>query len=130
MKYTYTTATGTTEIEVDAHYHDLLISMDREEYNSDRKHSRRYPISLERCSYEGEWFADGTDILGDLIRAENYGQLQAAILQLTPEQRTLIEQIYIQNKRIIEIAQADGVTEAAIRNRLKKIYDRLKNNLG
>jgi phage antirepressor YoqD-like protein len=58
MKYIYQNTTGTTEIEVDEQFHDLLVTMDREEFNSDRKHSRRYPISLENCEYEGEWFED------------------------------------------------------------------------
>ena len=129
MKYEYITATGVVAIEVDEQFHDLLIRLDREEYNSDRKHSRRYPISLENAEFEGTWFADATDLLGDLIANESYGKLHAALAELTPEQQSLIDKIYFEGKKIIEIARADGVTEAAIRNRLKKIYARLKKFL-
>jgi len=71
MKYTYITATGKIEIEVDEQLHEILIGLDNKERNSDRKHSRRNPISLESAVYEGEWFSDGADILGDLIRTED-----------------------------------------------------------
>jgi len=129
MKYEYITSTGKVVIEVDEQYHDLLVAMDREEYNSDRKHSRRYPISLENAEYEGEWFDDGTDLIGDLITNESYANLRSALAELTQEQQSLVDQIYFEDKKIIEIARADGVSEAAVRNRLKKIYDRLKNIL-
>jgi RNA polymerase sigma factor (sigma-70 family) len=129
MKYIYQNATGTTEIEVDEEYYDLLIAMDREEYNSDRKHSRRYPVSLEDCEYEGEWFADGTDILGDLIEKESYSRLRGALEQLTPEQQSLIERVYFRNETNVKIAAEQGVSEAAIRERLRWIYKKLKNIL-
>jgi len=54
MKYEYINATGKTEIEVDEHFFDILVALDREEYNADRKHSRRHPLSLEGVEYEGE----------------------------------------------------------------------------
>ena len=74
MKYAYKGVTGTTEIEVDELLHDTLVAMDREEYNSDRKHSRRHPVSLDEADYEGEWFEDGTatdeiDAVIDMERA-------------------------------------------------------------
>jgi len=64
--------------------------MDNEEKNADRRHSRRYPISLESCDYEGEWFSDGTDLLADLIEKESYSRLRAALKELRPEQQLLI----------------------------------------
>jgi RNA polymerase sigma factor (sigma-70 family) len=129
MKYTYTNATGTTEIEIDEQFYDLLIEMDRDEFNSDRKHSRRYPISLESCEYEGEWFEDDIDLLADIIQRESYARLRAAIEKLEPSQQDLIHKIYVQNRKIIAVAKEDGVSEAAVRNRLKKIYARLKKFL-
>jgi RNA polymerase sigma-70 factor (ECF subfamily) len=129
MKYEYITRTGKTEIEVDKEFYDILISLDNEEYNLNRKHSRRWPVSLENADYEGEWFADGTDLLSDLIQTESNEQLHKALLQLTPDQQRLIERVYFKNEKIVRIAEEHSVSEAAIRDRLKKIYARLKKFL-
>ena len=129
MKYEYISATGKTEIEVDEQFYDILVALDREAYNADRKHSRRYPLSLEGVDYEGEWFSDGADFLGDLIRAESHERLHAALGQLTPDQQELIDRVYFKYEKIIDIAIAQGVSHVAIQNRLKKIYNRLKKVL-
>lgn len=126
MKYEYITATGKTEIDADGQFYDLLIALDKEEYNANRKHSRRNPIALEDADYEGEWFSDDADLLRDIIRSENEVRLHTALHLLTPKQQTLVDRVYFKNEKIVDIAHADGVSEAAVRNRLKKIYHRLK----
>ena len=126
MKYEYTGVTGKTEIEVDERFYELLIALDQEEFNSDRKHSRRHPISLEGADYEGEWFSDGTDVLGDLIKKESYENLHTALLQLTPAQQELIEQIYFNDIPPSEIARRCGVDKSAISHRLSLIYKKIK----
>ena len=82
MKYEYKHATGTTEIEVDEHFYDLLVTMDDEEKNSNRKHSRRYPISLENCEYEGEWFEDKNDLIEETEAAIRWEQASASLTEL------------------------------------------------
>jgi len=129
LKYEYITTMGKTEIEVDEHFYEILTSLDNEEYNSNRKHSRRWPVSLECVDYEGEWFSDDTNLLGDLVQAENLIQLHEALLRLTSDQQKLIERIYYKNEANVDIAREDNVSEAAIRNRLKKIHNRLKKIL-
>jgi DNA-directed RNA polymerase specialized sigma subunit, sigma24 homolog len=55
-------------------------------------------------------------------------RLRASFDYLLPEQRRLLEQIYFKNQTRAEIAEEDGVNEAAIRNRLKKIYKKIEKN--
>ena len=129
MKYEYITATGKTEIELNEQFYEILITLDKEEYNSDRKHSRRNPQSLEDADYEGEWFSDNTDLLGDLIRTESCERLNKAILQLTASQQVLIQQIYFEGALPSEIAKQEGVDKSAISHRLNRIHKRLKNIL-
>ena len=74
MKYTYVTATGKIEIEVNERLHNVLIALDKEEYNSNRKHNRRRPISLSSADFDGDWMASGIEILEDLIRLEDREQ--------------------------------------------------------
>jgi len=129
MHYEYTTATGPVAIEVDEQYYNLLDELDIEEKNSNRKHSRRHPISLNDVDFEGDWFADNTDILGELIRREDSERLWAAILELNPEQQELLRRVYSLEDKIVRLAEEQGVTEAAIRDRLKRIYRRLQKKL-
>jgi RNA polymerase sigma factor (sigma-70 family) len=129
MKYEYKTATGRQAIEVDERFYDILIELDADEKNSDRKHSRRWPVSLESAGYEGEWFSDGTDITDGLIQSESREQLHAALLRLTPEQQNLIEQVYFKGIAPSEMARSDGVTKSAVSMRLALAYKRIKKFL-
>ena len=129
MKYEYKGVTGKTEIEVDDNWGSALLELDREESNSDHKHSRRYPVAIEDMEYEGEWFSDGSDLLAELVQNETYEWLQRAILGLTSKQQILIERIYFKKEKSVDIAREDGVSKAAIHDRLRKIHDRLKKYL-
>jgi RNA polymerase sigma factor (sigma-70 family) len=128
MKYTYITATGTTEIEISEEFYDLLVDMDRQDYNVNQRETRRH-CSLEAFNLDDALFPSDVDIEGDLVSAEQSDKLGTAIATLTPEQQELIRLVFVEDKKIIEIARADGVSEAAVRNQLKKIYARLKKVL-
>ena len=75
------------------------------------------------------------DIWKLLFPEENAEDLQAvtevrcAMEKLTPAQIDLIFDLYGLQKAIIDIANAENVTEAAIRNRRNKIIQRLKKLL-
>lgn len=56
-------------------------------------------------------------------------KLQAAIKTLQPQQQELIKKVFYQNRTNVDIAAEEGVTEAAVRNRLKKIYANLAKKL-
>ena len=131
MKYVYITVKGENEIEVDERFHDILFEMDTQEKRSNDKHARpRHDrprnISLDNVDYEGEWFADGTDILGDLVRTESYERFRSALMKLTPGQRDLIDRVYVKNEKIIDIARESGISHAAIIDRLKRIREKIK----
>lgn len=129
MKIKYQFVNETVEIEVEEHWGELVLELDCQEYNSDRKHSRRYPIAIDAADYEGEWFSDGTDILGDIVREEDNQCLLEAISKLNPEQQDLIHTVYVRKEKIVNIARKQGVTEGAVRDRLRKIHRRLKKFL-
>ena len=129
MKYVYETATGPIEVEVDEHFYDILTAMDREERNSERKHSRRQAFSIDSVKYGGRWCAGETDLLDDLILRESNERLHMALTKLTPNQQSLIAQIYFKNEKVVDVALRNGVSPVAIQNRLSKIYSRLEKIL-
>ena len=129
MKYEYITATGKTTIETDGHFHGILSALDREDYNADRKHRRRNPLSLDSFEYEGACLSDRCDHLEDLIRTESHARLREAIEQLTPGQQTLVREIYFEGIGPSEIARKYGVDKSAISHRLSRVHKRLKKLL-
>ncbi len=129
IKYTYQFNNENITIEVDEADYEILITLDKEEYNANRKHSRRYPISLENADYEGDWFADGTDILGELIDKQEKEHIRFALDKLKPAQRDLIRAIYFKGVSVNDYAAQEGVDHSAISHRLKKAYKNLKKLL-
>ena len=61
--------------------------------------------------------------------AETTDEVKNAIKNLLPSQQDLIEKVFYKNMKLVDIAAQEGVTEAAIRNRLNKIYKKLKKVL-
>ena len=129
MKIRYEFVTGEfSEIEVDESLGELLVDFDRQEYNNDHKETRRH-VSLDGMEYEGELFSSVADTADEVERREELARLMRAMEALSPTQRELVLKVYFEKVRITDIARAEGVTEAAIRNRLKKIYARLRKFL-
>ncbi len=58
-----------------------------------------------------------------------YEDLHNAIKKLTPEQQDLIDKVFFQGKKLIEIAKEDGVDKSAITKRMQRIYAQLKKYL-
>ncbi len=103
----------------------VLLDLDRQEDNNDQKEIRRH-FSLNGMDYEGELFASAEDTEGEAVRREDMARLYSAMEALSPSQRELVKKVYFEERKITDIAREEGVSEAAIRNRLKQIYSRLK----
>lgn len=126
MKVTYKFANGERcNIEVDKRWSDELTELDRLEYNANQKETRRH-CSLDSMDYEGELFADGTDVLSDFLKWQDAERLSAAMDSLLPRQKELLQKVFYEGLSIAGVAREEGVNEAAIRGRLKKIYRQIK----
>ena len=66
MKIQYKFANESVEIEVSDEWGEILIDLDRQEYNKDHKETRRH-YHLEGCAYEGDDFAVEDPALGRLL---------------------------------------------------------------
>lgn len=129
MKITYEFVTGeVSEVEVDERLGGMLLDLDRQQENNDQKETRRH-FSLNSMDYEGELFASAEDTERAVEHREDMARLYSAMEALSPSQRELVKKVYFEERKITDIAREEGVTEAAIRNRLKKIYPRLKKFL-
>ncbi len=128
MRVRYEFANGEfDEIEVDDSFGELLMDFDRQEYNNDHKETRRH-VSLDGMDYEGALFASPADPAAEVLKREETARLLRAMESLSPDQRELVRRVYFENQRIVDIAREQGVSRAAIHDRLKRIYQRIKNN--
>ena len=128
IKYEFITG-EVVEIEVPDYMGEVSIEIEKQDYNLNRKETRRHN-SIEVMEEQGSQFKDyRIDILDEIEEKEINDELHKALDKLLPQQKELIEEICIKEKTIVKVAAEQGVTEAAIRNRLKKIYKKLKTFL-
>ena len=121
MEIKYEFVTGEVfEIEVEDALGEVLLEFDRQEKNNDRRENRRH-MSLEGMDFEGETFRAEADTLREAMGRVDTERLMEAL-------DTLLK-VYFKGMRVADIARAEGVSEAAVRNRLKKIYGKLKKVL-
>lgn len=129
-QYTYYFADGTkSTIEIEDKWYDVLKEMDeterKQKYNYER---HNYPLS--QVDYEGETFADyAADPFEKLVAQIDKERINAALATLTDCQRALFEKVFIDRKRLAEIAKDEGVCHQAISQRVERIKTKLKKLL-
>lgn len=126
IKYEFVTG-EVVEIEVENAVGEISIEIERDINNNNRRETRRHN-SIEDMQLQGTQIADGKSTVTTFIEIQERNKaLYFALDKLLPQQKKLIYKVFFEGKSIIEIALAEGVSEAAIRNRLNKIYKKLKN---
>jgi RNA polymerase sigma factor (sigma-70 family) len=111
-KYTYQTATGPVEIDVDPYWAKILKAEDALEERNHRKYARpdhKYapcaPLSLESLYCEGKWFEDHDDAIS---AAELSLDLERALAALTDPQRRYFVMTRLEGYSYAEIARREG----------------------
>lgn len=131
---------GVTEADI-----ELLHSIDDNEVDEQRRYNYRVTTHLDAYhDGENESADDRNKYLADEslnpeslnIEAEEEAEHQDMLDKLTkamecllPQQKELFKKVYLDKRSNTDIAAEEGVTEAAIRNRLKKIHEKLRKNL-
>lgn len=123
----------------------LLHTMDDDEYNAERR--ERYHCPVHYQSYtggSGEDAEDRNDYLEDVSanpleqilaeideqeRSAKIDRLERTVSNLADLQKSTIFKKFYQNMTNVAIAAEEGVSEAAIRNRLKKIFTNLAKKI-
>ncbi|MDR2671890.1 MAG: sigma-70 family RNA polymerase sigma factor [Coriobacteriales bacterium] len=130
VEYTYRFVNGDeVTIKIDATRKELLEDFDREEYNNNRT-ARRHRIPLETIEN-----SEGFEGLNDNLPAQEYEKtemraaLRKAVEGLSPQQQELIDRIFFEDIQQSEIAREEGVSRAAITQRLNRVLEKLKKLL-
>ncbi len=130
MKIQYKFATETISIDVPNDWGEILIDLDRQEYNNDHKETRRH-YSLEGKVYEGmDYAAEDSGLEALFAGPTDEERLHTAIRQLSPDQQAMIRSIYFDGVSVNDYAAWMGVTQSAISHRLQTVKKKLKKSLG
>ena len=125
MKIKYEFANETIEIEVEEEWADIVIDLDRQEYNVNHKETRRH-CSLEAYNLDDALLPSDENVERDVIADEDKKRLYKAIAALTLDQQELVHRVYFNNERLADIAREQGVSRAALTNRMNRIIASLK----
>lgn len=124
---------------------NMLHDWDDQEVDAKRREDYHAPVHLE--SYQVASDEDATDRNPYLIDPEpnplacliqsidadehedRLAKLRSAIETLQPQQKALIQKVFYEGRTYVDIAAEEGVSEAAIRNRIKKIFYNLRKKI-
>ncbi|MDR3587335.1 MAG: sigma-70 family RNA polymerase sigma factor [Desulfosporosinus sp.] len=128
IKYEFLTG-EIVEVEVSAGIGEVSISIDKEIFNINRRETRRHN-SMEVMEEQGFQLADKSFDIADRYEATSTMEaINNALTDLLPQQRDLIQKMYFREMSIAQIARDEGVGESAIRDRLNRIYKKIKKFL-
>ena len=129
MKIEYRFVTGEkAAIEINGDFEEIILELDKEEYNCNRKETRRHKsLSLSDKSIEN--MSISSDICDDVFKNIDKEKLHNAIPLLKPDEQELINKIYLNkaNLSISDYAKLANVSQNSIKQRLKRIRQKLKS---
>lgn len=130
MKIQYSYCDGQSfNIEVEDSLGEVIIQLERNEYNANRRETRRHESYSDDNDKMDTLVDLSTDVETDVLRNADYNRLYQAVQTLQPQQQELVHHVYFENRKIADVAREQGVTEGAVRDRLRKIHIHLKKLL-
>lgn len=146
--YTYQTTTGLkitlTPNDVGEDWITILHELDDTMVDEERRELYHVPIrydaylnSEDYDSDKADWLIDPSpDVLESMIENIDLEEhkimlkrLRKAVSALQPQQIELLRKVFFEKRTKVDIAAEEGVSEAAIRKRLRKIYVLLMKKL-
>ena len=126
MKISYKFANEAVDIEIDEKWGNVLLDLNRQEYNNNQTETRRH-VSLNAMDYEGEIFAQvDHDIASIFADVSNEEKLHKAIPLLKLKQQELVKAIFFEGVSVSAYAAKEGVSQPAISQRLETALKKLK----
>ena len=129
MKIKYEFANETIEIEVSDEWGNIILEMDREEYNNEKKENRR-TLSLDIGFDAGGWNASTEyDPLECVCAKEDTEKIESALTHLNPHQADVFRKVCMCEMGISEYARSKRISKQAAskcliaaKNNFKKFY--------
>ena len=131
MKIEYRFVTGEkVTAEISDEFKDVVIKLDKEEYNCNRKETRKHKsLSLSDKSIEN--MSISSDICDDVFKNIDKEKLHKAISLLKPDEQELLHNLYLNDKPITqnEYANILHINEKSVQEKSRRIRKKLKKFL-
>ena len=131
MKIEYRFVTGEkVTAEISDEFKDVVIELDKEEYNCNRKETRKHKsLSLSDKSIEN--MSISSDICDDVFKNIDKEKLHKAISLLKPDEQELLHNLYLNDKPITqnEYANILHINEKSVQEKSRRIRKKLKKFL-
>ena len=128
MKIKYEFATETVEVEVSEKDANIIVDLDRQEYNINHKETRRH-CSLEAYNLDDAYLPSNVNVEREVLAGIEAEQLYTAIAKLDPTQQELIHSFFFDDITISQYAKDHGITQAAASQRKTTAMKKLKKML-
>ena len=128
MKIKYEFATETVEIEVTDDWGAIVVDLDRQDYNTDHKETRRH-CSLEAYNLDDGLLPSYENVEQRILQAERDGQLYDALAHLNADQQELVRAIFFKGMSVSEYGKRHGISQPAASQRKIAVLKKLKNFL-
>ena len=128
MKIQYKFANESVEIEVSDEWGEILIDLDRQEYNNDHKETRRH-ASLYELNLDDAYLPSDYNLEDEILRKEEIKELVKALEILSPEQLHLVKSVYFEGKSVNTVAAEIGIDQSSVSHRLMRIRKKLEKVL-
>ena len=128
MKIEYKFVTGEdVSIEVYGEFEEIMLELDKNLKNNDRKETRRHE-SLDLFDKDERNSDITVDILGDVCRSFDKDKLYDAIAKLKPQEQELIHKLYLDKNPMTqaEYARNINISDAAMWKKIQRIRDKIK----
>lgn len=129
MQIKYEFVNETVEFDVEEKWANLVIEYNRQEYNNNRKETRRHNL-LSSYSYENEVFMTEDENLNALFNDTGLvKRLHSAMQHLTDKQRAVIKAIYFDGIAATDYAKQIGVSKSAVSHQLESAKKKIRKYL-
>lgn len=131
MKIEYKFVTGEKiHIEVYGKFEEIMLELDKNLKNNDRKETRRHE-SLSLFDKDENNMDANVDVYEDVIKSLDRDKLYYAIQKLKPKGQELLHNLYLCKNPIsqIELARIKNVSIGSIKMQLQRIKAKLKKLL-
>lgn len=129
-KIRYEFADGTiSEVEVSERVFSVHAELETQARRGEKRETRRH-VSIEYMREFGAEIEDsGNTPLFLFIRNEEAEEARKFFSVLTPDQRELLERVYIDGESMADIAREQGVAHSTVKTKVYRAVERLKKLL-
>lgn len=128
IKYTFVNGEETS-IEVYGDFKEIILELDKDLKNNNRKEIRRHESLSLLDSYK-QSIATNTDVYSQTLKNLDKDKLYAAIAKLSPSEQDFIEKTFLQSKAVTytEYAKSIGVKVDTLYQKMWRIKEKINSS--